>query len=218
MKKQKYPWIFKFVFSLLCSLGMSLTSVHAASGLFLLKNFITETRTLTAQFEQHVSNKQGQSIQNSTGKLSLFRPNLFRWDVAPPNTQHIVGDGQRVWVYDPDLNQVTVKKLSDALGQTPASFLAGEADLEKKFNFVELGENKGLIWLEATPRGQEKQFEKIRLGFKMSSAKQAQLAAMLIEDAFGQKTQILFHHMQQNPKIDQTQFKFNPPKGADILE
>lgn len=195
------------------------SAAHAVTGLTLLKHFMSETKTLTAQFEQQVYSKNGQETQKSTGTVALVRPHLFRWDIAPPHAQRVIGDGKRVWIYDPDLNQVSVKKMQDALGQTPASFLAGANDLEKRFILTELGETKTLTWIEATPRDQDKQFEKIRLGFKTQSPpKQAQLVEMLIEDTFGQRTHIRFYQVQQNIQVDTTQFRFTPPKGADVLE
>lgn len=206
-----------------CGYGLILmacaSAAQAVTGLALLKNFMTETKTLTAQFEQQVYSKNGQETQKSTGTVLLSRPHLFRWEIAPPNAQRVIGDGKRVWIYDPDLNQVSVKKMQEALGQTPASFLAGSNDLEKRFVLTELGETKTLTWIEATPREQDKQFEKIRLGFKTQAlSKPAQLVEMLIEDTFGQRTHIRFYQVQQNIKVDITQFRFTPPKGADVLE
>jgi outer membrane lipoprotein carrier protein len=131
---------------------------------------------------------------------------------AKPVDQVIVGDGERVWIYDRDLNQVTVRKLQNALGSTPAALLAGSADVEKAFQFSEAGTRDGLEWLEARPREREAGFDRVRMGFDASG-----IRAMELVDHFGQTTQLRFSNLERNPKVDRSEFRFTPPKGTDVL-
>jgi outer membrane lipoprotein carrier protein len=124
----------------------------------------------------------------------------------------IVGDGERVWIHDRDLNQVTVRKLSRALGSTPAALLAGSADVEKAFDMADAGTKDGIEWLEAKPREAEAGFARVRMGFDANG-----LRAMELFDHFGQTTQLRFLNLVRNPKVDPSEFRFQPPKGADVL-
>jgi outer membrane lipoprotein carrier protein len=129
-----------------------------------------------------------------------------------PVDQLIVGDGERVWIYDRGLDQVTVRKLAGALGSTPAALLAGSADVDKAFDFVEAGTRDALEWLEAKPREREAGFERIRIGFAADGPR-----AMELIDHFGQTTVLRFSNLVRNPKVDPAEFRFEPPKGADVL-
>ena len=156
--------------------------------------------------------RSGKPTQESKGSFVFQRPGLFRWVYAKPVDQVIVGDGERVWIHDRDLNQVTVRKLSRALGSTPAALLAGSADVEKAFDMSEAGSKDGLEWLEAKPREPEAGFERVRMGFDANG-----LRAMELFDHFGQTTQLRFFNLVRNPKVDASEFRFQPPKGADVL-
>jgi outer membrane lipoprotein carrier protein len=140
------------------------------------------------------------------------RPGLFRWVYAKPVDQVIVGDGERVWIHDRDLNQVTVRKLSRALGSTPAALLAGSADIENAFELSDAGAKDGLEWLEAKPREREAGFERVRMGFDAEG-----LRAMELLDHFNQTTLLRFTNLRRNPKVDRSEFRFEPPKGTDVL-
>jgi outer membrane lipoprotein carrier protein len=124
----------------------------------------------------------------------------------------IVGDGERVWIHDRDLNQVTVRRMSKALGSTPAALLAGSSDVEKAFELSEAGTRDKLEWLEAKPRDPEAGFDRIRMGFSAAG-----IEAMELVDNFGQTTRLRFLNLQRNPKTDAADFRFEPPKGADVL-
>jgi len=183
---------------------------HAAS-LERFQSFLRTTQSARADFEQKVFDKNGKLVQESRGTFAFLRPGRFRWTyVKPP--QVIVGDGDRVWIHDADLNQVTVRRVSRVLGATPAALLAGASDIEKAFVLAEAGEKDGLEWLEATPREKESGFERIRLGLGT-----ADIQAMELVDHFGQTTVLRFSNMQRNPQIDAGTFRFIPPKGADVL-
>ena len=146
------------------------------------------------------------------GSFVFRRPGRFRWVYEPPVDQLIVGDGERVWIYDRGLEQVTVRKLAGALGSTPAALLAGSADIEKAFELSDAGAQDGLEWLLARPREPEAGFERIRIGFGPEG-----LRAMELTDHFGQTTVLRFSSLVRNPKVDAKEFRFDPPKGADVL-
>jgi outer membrane lipoprotein carrier protein len=176
------------------------------------RNFLQTTQSVKADFDQKVSDRSGKPVQQSKGNFVLLRPGRFRWTYAKPVDQLIVGDGQRVWIYDRDLNQVTVRRLSKALGSTPAALLAGSSDVEKAFELSEAGQRDGLEWLEAKPRDKEAGFDRIRMGFDTAGVR-----AMELTDNFGQTTVLRFSNLARNPKVDPAEFRFEPPKGADGL-
>ena len=183
-----------------------------ASGLEALRGFIAGTASARGEFQQRVYDRKGKLTQESSGTLAFQRPGRFRWTYAKPYAQVIVGDGAKVWVYDEDLNQVTVRRLDRALGSTPAALLAGSNEIERAFKLTEQGEKDGLEWVEAVARDAESNFETIRMGFGFSG-----LELMELADSFGQKTVLKFTSLHRNPKLDAAQFKFVPPKGADVI-
>ena len=174
--------------------------------------FIRSTQSARADFEQKVYDRNKKLAQESRGNFAFQRPGRFRWTFSKPYAQLIVGDGEKVWVHDEDLNQVTVRKLSKALGATPAALLAGSTDIEQAFVFTDSGERDGLEWLDAKPRDRDAGFERIRMGFGLAG-----IDAMELVDQFGQTTVLRFSNFQRNPKIDPGLFRFAPPKGADVL-
>src|SRR5690606_17035637 len=139
-------------------------------------------------------------------------PGKFRWTYEKPYAQLIVGDGARIWIYDEDLQQVTVRKLDQALGSTPAALLAGSNEALKGFELKDEGVREGLEWVLAVPREQESNFSRIRMGFS-----EAGLAAMELADSFGQTTVLTFDKLRRNPALDSELFKFTPPEGADLI-
>ena len=197
-------------FALLFLLCFS-TAVQA-SAMDRFKTFVRNTQSARADFEQKVHDRGGKLTQESKGSFVFQRPGLFRWTYAKPVDQVIVGDGERVWIHDRDLNQVTVRKLSNALGSTPAALLAGSADIEKAFELSDAGTKDGLEWLAAKPREREAGFERVRMGFDESG-----LRAMELLDHFGQTTRLSFSNLQRNPKVDKSEVRFEPPKGSDVL-
>jgi outer membrane lipoprotein carrier protein len=177
-----------------------------------LHAFASEAKTLSGSFSQAVYDGKGRKTQDAAGELYFSRPGKFRWVYRKPYEQLIVGDGHKIWIYDTDLEQVTVKKMDGALGESPAALLAGSNDIDTHFNLRDAGAKDGLEWLEATPKGKEGSFELVRLGFKESA-----LRAMELKDNFGQKTILTFGDLKQNPPLKADLFRFKPPKGVDIL-
>jgi len=186
-------------------------SVNAAA-IDRFRSFLQTTQSVKADFDQKVTDRSGKQVQQSKGNFVLLRPGRFRWTYAKPVDQVIVGDGQRVWIYDRDLNQVTVRRLSKALGSTPAALLAGSSDVEKAFEIAEAGQRDGLELLEAKPKDREAGLERIRMGFDVAGVR-----AMELTDNFGQTTVLRFTNLARNPKVDPEEFRFTPPKGADVL-
>jgi len=177
-----------------------------------LKAFLRETATARARFAQMILDKNSRMLQQATGTMQFSRPGKFRWEYDKPYEQVIVGDGTRLWIYDKDLNQVTVRKLDRALGSSPAALLAGGNEIDKSYTLSNLGIQEGLEWLEAVPKTQDTAFERVRLGFG-----KAGLEAMELRDAFGQVTVIKFSAIERNARLAPEAFRFTPPQGADVI-
>ena len=188
------------------------TGLAHASGIERLNQFMASTVTATGEFEQRVANRDRKLVQESRGTFAFARPGRFRWTYAKPYPQVIVGDGARVWVYDEDLNQVTVRRLGQALGATPAALLAGSNEALNAFELKDEGTREGLEWVQAIPRDKDSGFERIRMGFGFSGIERMELV-----DAFGQTTELRFSGLRRNPRVDPALFSFSPPKGADVV-
>jgi outer membrane lipoprotein carrier protein len=186
--------------------------VADAATLDRLRAFVRDTQTARAQFTQTVVDKNGRAMKSANGTFELSRPGKFRWIVEKPYKQLLVGDGQRVWVFDEDLNQVIVRKVGDALGGTPAALLSGNQDVEHAFTWADLPAADGLEWLGATPLNPDAAFTEIRIGFDPKG-----LAALEIVDAFGQRSLVRFTNVERNPKFPPDLFRYVPPKGADVI-
>ena len=193
---------------------LTLAPVARANGsIEKLKAFAAQTQSARASFTQTVRDKDGATVQTASGKLVFARPGKFRWEYEKPYQQIIVGDGQKLWVYDKDLNQVTVKKMEGALGSSPAALLAGSNDIEQYYNLDAKGTKGGLDWLEAYPRAEDSMFSRVRMGFKGNT-----LETMELYDQMGQVTVIRFGKLQRNPKLADNLFTFTAPAGADVIE
>ena len=197
---------------LLAGVLLLLPAQAGASGVERFREYLRSTQTARADFEQQVFDRDRKLVQRSRGSFTLQRPGRFRWSYAQPYAQLIVGDGKRVWIYDEDLNQVTVRAMAKALGSTPAALLAGAADVERAFELADAGAREGLEWVEAKPREREAGFERIRLGLGAAGVQ-----AMELTDHFGQTTLLRFTNIARNPRVDPDAFRFIPPKGADVL-
>ncbi len=176
-----------------------------------LKAFVAGTSSLRADFSQQVSGQRS-AKQTSSGTLSLQRPGKFRWVYTKPYEQLIVGDGSKLWLYDKDIEQVTMKKLDQALGSSPAALLAGSNDIDKAYTLKEAGRSDAVEWLEATPKSSDSTFQSVRMGFT-----QNELQLMELKDNFGQTTLIRFTKLEKNPKLGADLFRFTPPKGVDVI-
>jgi outer membrane lipoprotein carrier protein len=181
-----------------------------------LKEFVESTKGGKAAFTQRVVKANGLPAQNAEGTFSFSRPSRFRWEYTKPYAQSIVGDGEKLWIYDKDLNQVTIKKMAEGLAASPAAILAGSNDLEKNFTLSEAPNADGLEWLEAKPKNKETGFDNVRLGFAKGPTGYA-LTVMELKDSFGQTSILRFGIIDKNPAFAPNAFTFTPPKGADVI-
>jgi outer membrane lipoprotein carrier protein len=208
---------YRFAYLTLASL-MATCSAHS-SGLESLDAFVKTTKTGRAEFSQVVTApaKDGQVARSKTssGSFEFSRPNRFKFIYKKPFEQSIVADGQTLWLYDVDLNQVTARKQADVLGSTPAALIASAADtksLQAEFTLSAAPDQGGLEWLLATPKSKDSSLQTVRVGFKNNA-----LAALEILDSFGQRSVITFSNLQTNVALDAGSFQFKPPAGADVI-
>lgn len=198
--------------ALLLAVLLIVPALARADALERFRAFVRDTQSARTEFEQKVFDRDKRLVQASSGLFAFQRPGRFRWQIRVPYEQLIVGDGTRVWIHDPDLNQVTVRPMGKALGSTPAALLAGDKDVERAFELSNVGPVAGLEWLEARPRDRDAGFERIRLGMGRDGVE-----AMELYDHFGQTTLLQFSRFVRNPRLDPGEFRFTPPKGADVL-
>ncbi|HEY5805717.1 MAG TPA: outer membrane lipoprotein chaperone LolA [Lysobacter sp.] len=178
-----------------------------------LDTFTKGLKGLSGQFTQQVYDPSGKLKENSSGQLALSAPRLFRWEYVKPYPQLIVADGKKVWVHDPDLQQVTVRPQGEEEQNSPLSALIDPSRLDAQFKVRELGADDGLEWLSLTPKGEgESNFRSARLGFGPAG-----LAKMHVVDALGQRTEISFSGWKRNPAFASGTFRFTPPKGVDVI-
>ena len=197
------------------------------SGLESLENFVKQTKSGRASFTQVVTSpaKDGQQpkTKSSSGSFEFLRPNRFKFLYQKPFEQSIVSDGQTLWLYDVDLNQVTSRKLAQALSGTPAAVIAAAADLkglQADFTLTALPEKSGLQWVQAVPKTRDGQLQSISVGFKATEKngeKSTELAMLEIIDSFGQRSVMSFSQFQVNPALGAANFQFKPPAGSDVV-
>jgi outer membrane lipoprotein carrier protein len=197
---------------LLIAFALAAPLIARADALDTLKAFVAEAKTGRAAFTQTVTSPDGRKQRPASGSFEFSRPNRFRFAYTKPYEQLIVADGQKVWLYDSDLNQVTVRPLSQALGATPASLLAG-SDLGRDFDLKALPDEAGLQWVQATPKAKDGGVQSLKIGFRAGA-----LAALEIADAFGQRSRLDFNQVETNPALSAERFRFTPPAGADVIQ
>lgn len=198
--------------TVLLSLTLLLSGMARADAVDALRDFGREVKSGKANFTQTVTSPDGKRKKVSSGSFEFERPNRFRFVYAKPFEQVIVADGTKVWIFDADLNQASSRKLSDALGATPAALLAG-ANLERDFALKAQPSEGGVDWVQAAPRQAESTIQSLRLGFKGK-----ELAAMEIVDGFGQRSRLDFSAVQANVPVPAERFQFKLPAGADLIE
>ena len=196
--------------ALLCLAAVAVSA--RADGVDTLKEFIRDVKTGRAQFTQTVTSPDGAKAKTSSGSFEFSRPNRFRFAYVRPFEQLIVADGQKVWIFDADLNQASSRKFSAALGATPAALLAGGA-LDKDFDLSVLPDKDGLSWAQATPRLKDGAFKSVRVGFRGKD-----LAAIEILDAFDQRSVLKFSQFVADVRLPDATFRFTAPPGADVIE
>lgn len=177
-----------------------------------LNAYLAEVDTLSAEFEQSLLDVDQLEVQRSSGKLLVKRPNKFRWDYTVPYEQLIVSDGSKVWIYDKDLEQATVKPQAEGVEQSPAMILSSSKPVRDVYFVDELGTKEGVTWVMLTPRQSDSEFKQVRLGFVADD-----LRIMELHDNFSQVTRLRFFSVRRNPRIDDDWFEFQPPAGADVV-
>jgi len=193
-------------------LVLTLPFAAHASGIDALRGFLNNTQSASARFAQMVLDRDMKKLQQASGTMQFSRPGKFRWAYQKPYEQIILSDGAQLWIYDKDLNQVTVRPLDRALGASPAALLAGKNVIEENYTLKDAGNESGLEWVEALPKSRDTAFERVRIGFG-----KAGLEAMELKDQFGQTTVIKFADVVRNPKLPPETFNFTPPPGADVI-
>lgn len=200
---------------LTAALALSLCPVlaFAATAQEQLRSFVSTVSSATGAFAQTTVNNQGVAQPAQTGQFSFQRPGKFKWAVQKPYEQLIISDGTQVFQYDPDLAQVTVRKVDAAIGSSPAAILFGSGSLEDSFDVTALPDKDGLAWLRAKPRTADAGFARVDLGFKNNVPVRVELL-----DAFGQTTRVDLSGIQANPKLPAKDFQFVAPKGVDVVK
>jgi outer membrane lipoprotein carrier protein len=198
-------------------------SVAQASGLDALADFLKNTHSAHAEFSQVVTSPSKSSgaprVKKSSGVFEFVRPNRFRFDYQKPYAQLIVADGQTLWLYDPDLQQVTARQQAQSLSNTPAALIATASDiraLEKDFDLQSQADAQGLQWVLATPKNREGSLQSVRIGLRQEGEMMF-LAQLDIVDAMGQQSVLRFEHFQLNPALAASAFYFVVPKGVDVI-
>jgi outer membrane lipoprotein carrier protein len=177
-----------------------------------VESFLQGLEGLQAQFRQTLTDRNGLPTEEASGTLAISRPDRFRWDYREPYSQVIVSDGARIWIYDSDLEQVTVRKLDETLSATPAMLLSGRSNLSDNFNVTQTSQEGSVEWIRMEPRRDDTDFKWVRLGFEGAVLKFMQLA-----DKLGQTTSLEFSKVERNPPLDPSRFTFTVPPGADVI-
>ena len=198
----------------LMGLLASLALVSAARAQTPLDTYLSHLKTLRAEFAQTVTDGKGEQVQKAQGTLVIVRPGRFRWELTPDggSPQLMVADGKNLWFYDRDLEQVSVKAATAALTATPAGLLSGDGNIRELFTVAPAGKKDGLDWVLVTPRESDADFREARLGFGMSELKR-----MVLKDKLGQTVRLEFFKSERNPPVAESEVKFTPPSGADVI-
>lgn len=205
-------WITRCRAGLLLALLVAAGQAFGATAQEQLAAFVSGVKSATGNFMQVTVGPQGQTRPAQSGRFSFERPGRFVWDVIQPYAQRIVSDGKEVFQFDPDLNQVTVRKVDQAIGASPASILFGNGALDQAFEVSALPDRDDLVWLRAKPRGGEAGFTYVDLGFRDGLP-----ARIVLADAFGQTTKVELSGLQRNPALPAETFRFVAPSGADVV-
>jgi outer membrane lipoprotein carrier protein len=198
---------------LVCALAPVALAQGSADAVARVEAYLATVNTLSADFSQVVRNRDGQIVDRASGKLSLSRPDRFRWDYQKPYLQTIVADGKQLWLYDSDLEQVTVRALEQGLGSTPAMLLSGSGKVGDAFASAAVQRQGDWTWYRLAPKQQGSDFDQVSLAFD----RKGELAAMELRDKLGQTTVIEFGALRRNVALDQQLFRFEPPPGADVI-
>ncbi len=202
----------KCALNVLAGIIIFFSSLARADGVSSLKDFFNNTQSMRAKFHQMVNDNKGRKVQEVDGTMQLQRPNKFRWDYSKPYEQQIISDGKQVFLFDAELQQVTIRDLSKAIGSSPAAMLAGGEAVEKSFTLKNATRKDGLTWVLALPKDKDSGFDRVLLGFKAEK-----LRKMEMYDSFNHVTLITFEDVERNPALQEATFLFTTPKGVDVV-
>jgi outer membrane lipoprotein carrier protein len=191
---------------------LSISPTSAGEGSRLLDKFLSDTQSMSASFAQTLQTQEGEVLKESSGQFYLQRPGKFRWDYVKPYEQQIVSDGKNIWIYDVDLQQVTVQKQDTGLSNTPMALLQGKFEMTQAFDVRELDERDGIFRLELLAKNNDTDFKGIVVGVDSKG-----LRFMQLRDQFDQTTDIVFDQLKSNPKLKASLFDFVPPAGVDVF-
>ena len=201
--------------AIFCLMNIALQTSSHATALEQFKSFVSNTKSAKGEFsQQQIKMQEGKAKVSKTalGSFMFARPGKFIWTYVKPYEQTLQTDGEQLYIYDKDLNQVTIKALGGALGASPAAILFGGSELEKNFTLKEVGVKQDLEWLEAIPKTKDSQFEHIGIGMKDGLP-----VALELRDSFGQISLVTLKSVERNPVFKADQFKFVVPTGADVF-
>lgn len=199
---------------LLLLAGAASAPVAAAppGGLERLQAFLDRVQSMRAEFRQEIVNADQAVVETATGRMALKRPGRFRWDYRQPYERAVVADGTRLWLYEADLQQVTVRPLTAGLGETPAALLTGERGILDRFEFVSSWAGDDLLWVRLKPRSADADFESVAIGFAGDKP-----ARFELDDRLGQRTRIILADVTLNPPVAEAEFRFQVPAGVDVI-
>jgi len=200
-----------FLNSIFWSVLVLPVSVLAGEGELLLERFLSQSKTMSADFVQTLRADDNEVLQESKGRFYLNRPGKFRWNYATPYQQEIVSDGEQVWIYDVDLKQVTVQKQSTSTGNTPMALMEGKLKLKQAYDVSELDHRDGIYRLKLSSKSKDVDFSELIVGVNKQG-----LQFMQLKDQFEQTTDIVFVELELNKKLSSELFEFTPPEGVDV--
>jgi chaperone LolA len=196
-----------------CGSANAQSEVTIDSGYVALDRFFISLKTLQASFTQTVRDSREQVIDSSSGKLVIKKSGKFRWDYAKPNAQTIVCDGQRIWLYDPELAQVTIRRADLSLNGTPAMLLSGEGKLGDSFEVEHVEQRDGMMVINLAPKRLDTDFKQLQIALRKD-----QLVAMSLTDKLGQVTLLQFTQLKRNAGVADSLFTFVAPRGVDVID
>ena len=219
-KRNRWRWLriglpgIAVTMAMTMAMAMATLPAHADSpGMDALARFFSQVQTFEARFRQLVLDESLNAIDDGRGTVWIKRPGRFRWDYDLPDPQEIVGDGERIWLHDIDLEQVTVRDQAQALGRTPAILLAGSGDLDETYRIEDIGVQGRYDWVNLIPEDPESGFTEVRIGFE-----DGRLSLMELIDTLDQRTRISFIDLEENIPVADSIFEFVPPEGVDIID
>ncbi len=183
-----------------------------ATGYTDLERFLDGAQSVTARFSQEIVDSNGRVLDTATGRLQLQRPGRFRWDYRSPYERVVLADGERLWLYEADLEQVTVRRLVDGLGETPAALLTGDRRMLERFEVVSTWAGENARWVRLKPRATDSDFESVAVAFAGDKPVEIEF-----QDRLGQQTRIRLTEVRLNARIDAAAFRFVAPPGVDVI-